>query len=143
MGQYIYSILLAALCAAILGALAPENESVSKFVAFAGALAVALCIVQPFIGDVGFLQYPYDNTESPPMQNSEAEAEYMARNAILALSAVSGAKTEDLTAAVVKNGDRYSISLYVKGFLTADKSELSERLGEILGADITLYDGGD
>lgn len=147
MGGYIYSVLCASLCAALLTALSPDNEAVSKYVAFAGALCVALCVLTPFIGgltlpDVDSI-YDADNIDEGDNSGEAAKAEYMARNAILSLSAISGADTDSLSAQVEYTDEGVKIILRADGIVLADKKAIGERLSEILEADITVYDGSD
>ena len=53
MANYLFSIVAASVFVAVLCAAAPDGEGVGKFVAFVGALTVALVALSPLAGGDG------------------------------------------------------------------------------------------
>lgn len=141
MGAYIYSVLCAALTVCVICTLAPEKEGLAKYIAFAGALAVALCILHPFSGStelpgIDGLFEAEDSTTS----DSRAAAEYAARSAIMSFCAMSGADAADVSAEVEISENGTSVWLRC-GNAVGNADELEARLSEILGFDITVCEG--
>lgn len=144
MGAYIYSILCASLAVALIYSAAPEGEGLSKFISFAGALAVALTILHPFLSGNGTELDSFFEQSEPAPTDSAARAEYAARNAVLSLSALSGADAEKITAQVSfgDSGDMWVV-LICDDNITVGKEKLEERLTEILGYSIEIRDKMD
>ncbi len=144
MGTYIYSILCAALAVSVINALAPENEGLSKYIAFAGALAVALCVLFP-IASGSDISLPglFDEPLVSETSDSRAEAEYTARNAVLSFSAMSGAKTDSIYATVEFRDNTTYVTLECDEYIVGSIEDIEETLGDILGVKITIISGGD
>ena len=119
MGQYVYTVAVAAIFSAVIISLCPGGEGgkFTKYIAFAGAITLLAVMLSPI---PGFLESEFGewdtgvaNTES----NKENTAEYYANSAGMVLFEIYGTPLSEISATVVLSdeGEVKKIVLLVDG----------------------------
>lgn len=146
MRTYILSVLCASLASGVLCTLAPDKNSLSKYISFACALAVALTVLSPLVNGTLRLSpqelFSENGEEKASAEDmGEAKARYTVQSAAEVLCAVSGASKDEISAQadVDDGGNITEIRLYVNGTVVLQKDEISEKLSEIFGERITVF----
>jgi len=143
MGAYVYSLVTGALLVGLICAISPDGEggSLGKYVAFAGALMLALIMLSP-LADIllGNEEIPL-----PSVQTGETDrvntSEYYASSAGMALSSIYSTDISKIKTRVHydKGADRVErIELLVNERVYYDTSEAGETLSEIFGFEIKV-----
>ena len=145
MGTYIYSVLCAALCVSVLCSLAPEREGMSKYIAFAGSLAVVLCILYPVAvgSDMPELPHFSERDEEKVSESESAAAEYTARNAILSFCAMSGVDCDSVSADIEFSESGTHVTLKCSEHIIGDAENLESHLEEVMDVYVTVCVGGE
>ena len=144
MGEYLYTVVCAAVCTAVMISLSPDGESgnMGKYVAFAGAVVMALVMLAPlseFLENVSGFEI---KTEVIEKEGSKREGEYYAESAGTVLSSLYGAERSKITARITEgeDGELLKITMIVKD-LSLDKEEASKLLSDIYGIKIEIEEG--
>lgn len=146
MRAYIYSVLCASLVSGVLCTVAPEKNSLSKYISFACALAVALTVLSPFVNGTLNLSpesfFSEEEEASSSKEQGRKKAQFTAQSAAEVLCAACGVQKEALFAQadVAEDGTVAEIRIYGKDIIILQKGEMSEKLSEIFGVKITVFD---
>lgn len=140
MGEYVYTLICAAVFVAVIIALTPKNNTLSKYVAFAGALIMALVMLGPVASYLVKADIPQREESEPEKQTGTENYRFYAQSAGMALCEIYGTNAEELTARVEckDNGTIESITLLVKGNVTYDTEEAGDILSEIYEKNIRV-----
>lgn len=140
MGEYVYTIVCAAVCTAVIICLSPDGEggSIGKYVAFAGAIVMALTMLSPLSELLqGISGYKFDLDTGLEAEVAGKEGEYYAESAGTVLSSLYGMDRSKISARITEGegGELLKITLIVNE-CDFNKEEASGLLSEIY--DITV-----
>lgn len=110
MANYLFSIVVASIFVAVLCAAAPDGEGIGKFVAFAGALTVALVALSPLAGGIdtwiGGMQTEWKaQLQDTSVPDEEQSAKYLAYNIAVTTSEIYSLQMQDLSVSVYPAND--------------------------------------
>lgn len=148
MGAYIYSLIAGALFVGLICALSPDGEkgAMGKYIAFAGALILALIMLSPLadilLGDKDIYFPPFNEEESDKMNTSE----YYARCSAMALSSIYSVDISEIKARVHYNDEndtveKVELSVNKGGYYDSD--EAGRILSDIFGFEIEVSEEGE
>lgn len=149
MGDYIYTVLCAGIFTGVIVSLSPdtENGKLGKFIAFAGALCMALTLLSP-IGNFNTQDSGESFLDTDTEINNQALAEYYANSAGSTLSKAFSIERSKLSARVTfdeedKNVEKISITY--KGEKSFDTDLAEQLLSKIysLPAEVNIIKTGD
>lgn len=143
MGQYLYTLIAAAVFVAVITALSPGGEATKtgRFVAFVGALVIGLCMLGPLPGLLETKQSDiFVKEPSFDEENDDCIAEYYANSAGMALESIFGTDSDEIKARVslTNEGRAEKIELILKEPQGYSLEEAGELLSQILETTVLV-----
>lgn len=148
MANYLFSIVAASVFVAVLCAAAPDGEGVGKFVAFAGALTVALVALSPLAGGVdawvdGIRSEWGSELQDTSIQDEEQSAKYLAYNIAMTASEIYGLELQDVSVSVcpakdVQTFTPEAVQIALPAGTSLDTDEASETLSKLFSCAISV-----
>ncbi|MBE6588488.1 MAG: hypothetical protein E7647_08790 [Ruminococcaceae bacterium] len=148
MGEYVYTLICAAICTAVLLALSPEGDGgkTGKYVAFVGALVIAVTMLAPIPGILSEAETDSFDELIPKPQSAVSESgRYYANGAATVLCEMYGIKRQAITARVTESdsGETEKITLIIKDEVTFSTKEAGKLLSQIFEKEIeVMAEGG-
>ena len=148
MANYLFSIVAASVFVAVLCAAAPDGEGVGKFVAFVGALTVALVALSPLAGGVdawmeGMETEWGSEVQDTSTQDEEQSAKYFAYNIAVTASEIYGLKIQDVSVSVypakdVQTFTPKAVHVALPAGTSLDTAEASQTLSKLFSCAISV-----
>ncbi len=147
MGEYVYTVICAAVCTAIIISLSPDTEggSIGKYIAFAGAVVMALIMLSPLTTLLkSASSYDFDIAESGVKVTAKQKGEYYAESAASVLKGLYGVDRSSIKARITEGekGELLKITLILKE-CSFDKEEASKLLFEIYDIKMEIEEKRD
>ncbi len=148
MANYLFSIVAASVFVAVLCAAAPDGEGVGKFVAFAGALTVALVALSPLAGGVdawmdGIRSEWGSELQDSSTQDEEQSAKYLAYNIAMTASEIYSLELLDVSVSVYPAKDVQAftpeaVHIVLPAETSIDTGEASQTLSKLFSCTISV-----
>lgn len=148
MANYLFSIVAASVFVAVLCAAAPDGEGVGKFVAFVGALTVALVALFPLTDGVdawmdGARSEWKSELQDTSTQNEEQSAKYLAYNIAVMASEIYGLEIQDVSVSVYPAKDVQiftpeAVYVVLSAGTLLDTGEASQTLSKLFSCTISV-----
>ena len=148
MANYLFSIVAASVFVAVLCAAAPDGEGVGKFVAFAGALTVALVALSPLAGGVdawmdGIRSEWGSELQDSSTQDEEQSAKYLAYNIAVTASEIYSLEIQDVSVSVypakdVQTFTPEAVHVALPAGTSLDTGEASQTLSKLFSCTISV-----
>ena len=141
MGEYVYTVICASICTAIIIGLSPDGEEgIGKYIAFAAALVTALSMISPLSGILKSADLELDIK-----QNEKADLkgyEYYAEGAATVVTTLYGVERSDLSAKITESdsGELKSLTLVVTD-CSFDCEKAERLLYDIYKINIEIEEG--
>ncbi len=147
MGEYVYTVICAAVCTAIIISLSPDTEggSLGKYIAFAGAVVMALIMLSPLTTLLkNASSYDFNIAESEVKETAKQKGEYYAESAASVLNGLYGVDRSALSAKITEGekGELLKITLILEE-CSFNKKEAEKLLFEIYGIEMEIEEARD
>lgn len=146
MGEYVYTVICAALCTAVVLSLSPDGEggNIGKYVAFAGALVMALTMLSPVAGLLKNISFDGIDISDTAEEAETKRGEYLADSAGTVLSALYGVDRKSLSARIYEDdgGELLCITLILEKGAGFNKDEAAKLLSQIYEIKFEIEEKG-